>query len=132
MSLQDIFDKQQEFESLFVDFPRIQGGDHAYLDETADYLSTALAREAFEFRDEFNWKVSKAPRPHNRDKQIEEAVDCFIFSINQLLILGLTCEEAMEWVETKIRMNWDRQVKEGNVKAINRAQPEHLEVQGLS
>jgi len=125
--LGEIFKVQKEFEALFVDFKKVSE-DPQYLDKIADYLSTGLAREAFEYRDEFNWKVSKRARPHNRDKQIEEAVDCFIFSVNMLLILGIEADEATEWILTKIRMNWDRQVAEGNPIAVERVKSANMEM----
>lgn len=134
--LEDIFRVQREFESLFVDFERIQQGDLEYLDDTADYLSTSLAREAFEFRDEFNWKQHSGRKFHNRDKQIGEAMDCFIFSVNQLLILGVTPQECFENYLLKNTINWERQLREGNQNAINklseRTKSGDLEVYGLS
>lgn|SRR5574337_701723 len=117
--LNQIFEEQKRFESLFVDFDLLEKPE--YLDSVADYLSTSLAREAFEFRDEFNWKQHlNRIKPHNRDKQVEEAIDCFIFSINLLLILGVTAEEATELFFLKNSINWDRQADEGNQRAIAR------------
>lgn len=134
MNLRDVFNTQKEFESLFVDFERLE--DPEYLDSIADYLSTALAKEAFEFRDEFNWKISKRRRLHNRDKQVEEAVDCFTFAINLFLILGVTPEEALESFYLKNKINWDRQIDEGNQKAIarisERTKSTDMEMPGMS
>lgn len=110
---------QKEFESLFVNFERIEQGDSEYLDKVADYLSTALAKEAFEFRDEFNWKMLAKLRLHNRDKQIEEAIDCFTFSLNLLLILGLDADQVFEWYKIKNVINWERQADAGNQIAID-------------
>lgn len=118
-SLRDILEAQKEFESLFVEFDKLS--DPLYLDDTADYLATSLAEEAFEFRREFNWKKHINRRKlHNRDKQLEEAIDCFTFSLNLLLVLGLTAEEVSELYFLKNKINWDKQVDEGNPKAIAR------------
>lgn len=118
--LEEIFRVQQDFESLFVDFQRIRQGDSHYLDEAAGYLAMALAKEAFEFRDEFNWKLLGKNKLHNRDKQIEEAIDCFVFSINLLLILGADAEECLEIYRHKTKINWERQLEAGNEEAISR------------
>jgi len=116
-SLEEVFKAQQEFENLFVDFERLEQGDSKYLDEIADYLSTALAREAFEFRDEFNWKVNTRTKLHVRDKQLEEAIDCFTFSVNLLLILGVHAEQAIEWYFLKRSINIDKAIREGIIGA---------------
>lgn len=126
--LETIWSRQADFESLFVDLQRAQE-DSAYLDHTADYLSTSLAREAFEFKDEFNWKEHAAVKPHDRKAQVEEAMDCFIFSIDQLLILGVTAEEAFSAYCHKNLKNWDRQVDRGNAKAID-SYPAYLSERG--
>ena len=127
----DVVAAQKEFESLFVDFERIESGDTEYLDSVADYFAKCLTKESMEFLDEFNWKQHvSAKKLHNYDKQVGEAIDCFTFSLNMLLILGLDAAQIQEYYFLKNHINWDRQVDEGRAthQQAETAKSRYLEV----
>ena len=112
-SFEDVVKAQTEFESLFYDFNRLH--EQEYLDHSIDYLTTSLAREAFELKDEINWKQHGRTKPVNMDKAREEAIDCLTFSLDTCILLGMDASDIIEWYFLKNRINWDRQVEQGRV-----------------
>jgi len=133
LSFHDVYAAQVEFEGLFFRFDTLnQAPDE--MDAAADYLSTSLAREAFEFKEEFNWKQHIRRKPINVDKAKEEAIDCFTFALDQFHILGMTADEVVEWFFLKNRINWDRQVDAGKVTAEQAevAKSKYMDLHGMS
>lgn len=132
LSFHDVYAAQVEFEGLFYCFNMLNKRPEE-LDKAADYLSTSLAREAFEFKDEFNWKQHVRKKNLNLDKAIEEAIDCFTFTLDLFHILGMTADEIIEWYFLKNRMNWDKQIEAGKVTSEQAeiAKSKYMELYGM-